>query len=252
MKDEAACFLLALQFLTRIPTPTDNIYTERRMARSLRYYPLVGLLIGLISAAVLAGAAFILPYSVAIVLAVAAGLLVTGGFHEDGLADTFDGIGGGLTREKALLIMKDSRLGTYGTLALVIVIALKVSALLSLPVGIAASALVMAHGLSRLSSVLVIATSTYVRDDGTGKPVAEGASRGSLFVASLTGALAVAGWAAVLPATPLLYGLTGVVIGHVAMRGFFERKLGGYTGDTLGAVQQASEIGFYLGVAAWL
>ncbi|MEM9285466.1 MAG: adenosylcobinamide-GDP ribazoletransferase [Pseudomonadota bacterium] len=252
MKEEAARFLLALQFLTRIPTPTDDIYSENRMAASLRYYPLVGALIGLISAAVLLAASFILPQTVAVALAIAAGLLVTGAFHEDGLADTFDGIGGGMTREKALLIMKDSRLGTYGTLALMMVLGLKFVTLSAMTVLIGAAALVAAHGLSRLSSVFVIATSRYVRDDGTGKPVAESANGASLAVAFVTGLTIIAIWIALLPAEPLGCGLTGLILGHLAMRGFFERKLGGYTGDTLGAVQQASEIGFYLGVAAWL
>ncbi|MEO1042430.1 MAG: adenosylcobinamide-GDP ribazoletransferase [Pseudomonadota bacterium] len=252
MKDEAARFLLALQFLTRVPTPTDRIYSPSRMATSLRYYPLVGVLIGVVSAAVLSFASFAFPHQIAVIIAIAAGLLLTGGFHEDGLADTFDGMGGGITREQALTIMKDSRLGTYGTLALIILLGLKFVALATMTLGIAAAALVTAHGLSRLSSVLVIATSRYVRVSGAGKPVAEGANASSLAIALITGMLIVITWAIVLPIKPLLFGFLGIVMGHVAMRALFEHKLGGYTGDTLGAVQQASEISFYLGIAAWV
>lgn len=251
MKDEAARFLLALQFLTRLPTCTDRLYSPQRMAGSVRYYPLVGLLIGAMSGAALWIAAFVLPGTLAVILAVVTGLIVTGAFHEDGLADTFDGIGGGITREKALVIMKDSRLGTYGTLALIIALALKISALIALPVTVAAAALVIAHGVSRLSSVLVIGTSRYVRDEGTGKPVAGALDRASLIIALFTGGAALTAWTAIFPLGSLAFSLAGLIVGHIGMRCVFERKLGGYTGDTLGAVQQASEIGFYLGLAAW-
>ncbi|MEM7741361.1 MAG: adenosylcobinamide-GDP ribazoletransferase [Pseudomonadota bacterium] len=252
MKDEAARFLLALQFLTRVPTPSEGLYSPQRMATSVRYYPFVGILIGMISALVLVAASHVLPATIAVMIAVASGLLITGGFHEDGLADTFDGIGGGANREHALSIMKDSRLGTFGTLALMVVVGLKVAALSTMTTPLAAASLVAAHGLSRLSSILVIPTSDYVRDTGTAKPVAKGSSAISLAVALATGAAIVITWAVFGPKDAVLLGLLGVVVGHVGMRAFFERKLGGYTGDTLGAVQQASEICFYVAVTAWL
>ncbi|MEL7029573.1 MAG: adenosylcobinamide-GDP ribazoletransferase, partial [Pseudomonadota bacterium] len=218
---------------------------------SVRYNPLVGALVGGLSALVFLCAQTLFPVTIATLLAIAAGLIVTGAFHEDGLADTFDGIGGGLTRRKALEIMKDSRLGTYGTLALIIALALKASALLTLAPAVILAGLIAGHGLSRLSSVLVIATSRYVREEGTGKPVAGAVSRCSLVIALTTGGAIVAGWCALQPANALLWAGSGLLAGHVLMRLFFEPKLGGYSGDTLGAVQQASEIGFYLGLAAW-
>ena len=252
MKSEGATFLLAVQFLTRLPVSTETVYTPERMAASVRYYPLVGILIGGLCAAGFFLSDLIFPTVIAVLIAVASGLLLTGAFHEDGLADTFDGIGGGLTRAKALQIMRDSRLGTYGTLALIVAIGVKVLALPALTPSLICLGLILAHGLSRLSSVLVIATSSYVRDEGTGKPVAAGVSTLSMLVACATtgGVLAVAtlAYAPVL----VLWGLGGLIAGHVLMRLFFEPKLGGYTGDTLGAVQQASEIGFYLGLLAWL
>lgn len=252
MRDEVAKFLLAIQFLTRIPVPGGFTYSEQRMADSVRYYPMVGILIGALCSVAYWGAVFLVPSFVAILLAVAAGLLVTGAFHEDGLADTFDGIGGGHTRESSLEIMRDSRLGTYGTLALIAALAIKTASLAVLPAPFLLMVFPAAHGLSRLSSVAVIATSRYVRTEGTGKPVSTGISAPSLAVAGLTGIAIVGTWVLVLPTPPLLAGLVGLGIGHVAMRTFFEFKLKGYTGDTLGAVQQASEIGFYLGVLAWL
>jgi len=252
MRNEFASFLLAIQFLTRFPVPSAKLYTAERMAASVRYYPLVGLGVGSFSAGVFFLVSQLLSAPIAVLLAIAAGLLLTGAFHEDGLADTFDGVGGGLSREKALSIMKDSRLGTYGTLALVMALALKFAALTALPPRIIPIALVAAHGLSRLSSVIVIGTSNYVRDEGTGKPVAGGISRSSLIVASVTGAMILALCYSWLTPLAAACALIGVGVGHALMRLFFEPKLGGYTGDTLGAVQQASEIGFYLGLVAWL
>ncbi|MEM8785726.1 MAG: adenosylcobinamide-GDP ribazoletransferase [Pseudomonadota bacterium] len=248
---ERATFLLAVQLLTRLPVGSEEIYTPERMAASVRYYALVGVLVGGLSALVFAGALWLLPPLLAVLLALAAGLILTGAFHEDGLADTFDGIGGGATREAALEIMRDSRLGTDGTLALGLALALKVGALVALPPPLAVAALIAGHGLSRVSSVLVLATSRYVRAEGTGKPVAGGVSLPSLLVTLASGALIAGLWCAFQAPASLAWALGGLLIGHGLMRLFFEPKLGGYSGDTLGAVQQASEIGFYLGLVAW-
>lgn len=252
MRNERASFLLAVQFLTRVPVPVDGLYSPGRMAASVRYYPLVGALVGAGLAGLFLLVDVLFPTSLAVLITIAAGVFVTGAFHEDGLADTFDGIGGGLTREKALSIMKDSRIGTYGAAALVIALALKIGALLSLPPVMICFALVAGHGLSRLSSVMVIATSRYVREEGTGKPVAGDVSLESLAVALVTGGLIAALWCVWQSPMALICSIVGLVIGHGLMRAFFEPKLGGYTGDTLGAVQQASEIGFYMGLVAWL
>ena len=252
MKNEAAVFLLAVQFLTRLPIFTTDLYTKERLAASVRYYPLVGVLVGALTAGIYWLAHLALPHALSIVLSVVGGLLITGGFHEDGLADTFDGVGGGQSGQQALEIMKDSRLGTYGVIALIMALSLKVVALSAFPATLAILALIAGHGLSRLSSVIVIATSHYAREEGTAKPVATGVSATGLFISLLTGLMILLAWMWLFSPGSLLYAICGLVIGHLAMRGFFERKLGGYTGDTLGAVQQASEIGFYLGLAAWL
>ena len=252
MRAEIATFLLAVQFLTRLPVRSTGIYSETRMAASVRYYPLVGLLVGSVCAAFYAASLLILPSNTSVLLAIAVGLFFTGAFHEDGLADTFDGIGGGLTREKSLQIMKDSRLGTYGTLALVVMLALKAGSLMGLSQEFVIAAFVAGHGLSRLSSVFVIATSSYVRDHGTGKPVAGGLSAVSLAFVLVTGAVIAIVWCVFFPPLSLVFAVFGVVVGHILMRLFFERKLGGYTGDTLGAVQQASELGFYIGLTVWV
>lgn len=250
-KTEAAIFAFALQFLTRIPIPSGITFTQQRFDASVRYYPLVGCIVGGIAAAAYMLSAWALPSAIAVLLSTAATLLITGAFHEDGLADTFDGIGGGTDRKRTLDIMKDSRIGTYGACALAIILALKISALsaLTAPQNLIA-ALIAGHCLSRISSVAVIATSRYARDHGTGKPVASTLTLSSVLMISATGFLCC--WTALnwLAPAALLAGLGGAIAGHIAMRVLFEKRLKGYTGDTLGAVQQISEVGFYLGVLA--
>lgn len=248
--NEAAVFALAVQFLTRIPVPVGNAYTPARLAAAPRYYPLVGALIGGLCAVVYLFTHAALNPAVGVLLALAAGLLITGAFHEDGLADTFDGLGG-TSRDQMLTIMRDSRIGTFGTAALVLMLATKAAALLGLHPGRVVTALVVAHGLSRLSAVLVIATSRYVRDEGTGKPTAEGIGALGVATAVLTGALLLVGVALVHGPGAVVSAVAGALVGHVAMRALFERRLGGYTGDTLGAVQQTSELGVYLGLLLW-
>ena len=247
--EEWAVFLLAVQFLTRLPV-RDPGYTPTRMAATPRWHPGVGVLLGLATGAVLLGAAQVWSPALAALAAVAAGIGLTGAFHEDGFADACDGLGGGTTRDRALEIMRDSRLGTYGAAGLGLLLAGKVLALASLPPPVAAAALLAGHATGRASSVLVMAQAPYVRDHGTGKPVAEGIGRGGLAFALATGAAALVPLAWLSPAGALA-GVAGLALGHVAMRARFERRLGGYTGDCLGAVQQASALGLYLGVAAW-
>jgi adenosylcobinamide-GDP ribazoletransferase len=251
LRDEWASFLLAVQFLTRLPL-RDPGYTSERMARSPVWHPAAGIVVGVLVGLVFWVAAMVWPPFVAAIVSTAFSLLLTGCFHEDGFADACDGLGGGMTRERALEIMRDSRLGTYGTAGLVCMLAGKVAVLASLPVWIVPWALVAGHAASRASSVVVLATSDYVRDHGTGKPVSEGMTLrdlripvGTALVAAVP-LIATAGPGAVFAAS------AGLVAGHVLMRRRFERRLGGYTGDCLGAVQQCSEIGFLLGLLAWL
>ncbi|WP_292057113.1 adenosylcobinamide-GDP ribazoletransferase, partial [Brevundimonas sp. UBA5936] len=126
---EARLFVCALQFLTRLPTPPLRDFQPEWIQQSARWFPLVGQVVGLIAAAILYGAAQVWSPWIAALLAVAAGVALTGGFHEDGLADTADGLGGGQTRARRLEIMKDSRLGSYGALTLGLTLALRVAAL---------------------------------------------------------------------------------------------------------------------------
>ncbi|MFM2357081.1 MAG: hypothetical protein RLZZ528_2817 [Pseudomonadota bacterium] len=250
-EDDRATFLLAVQFLTRIPVG-DPGYTPERMARTPRWHPGVGVVIGLLTGLVFWLAAMVWPPLLAAIFSTAFGLLLTGCFHEDGFADCCDGLGGGSTRERALEIMRDSRLGTYGTAGLAMMLAGKVAALSALPPGAVVWALVAGHAVSRASSVQVLASAAYVRDHGTGKPVSDGILPEDLRVALLTGGVALLPLALAVGVWAVACGLIGMAAGHVAMRSRFERRLGGYTGDCLGAVQQCSEVGFYLGLLLWL
>jgi adenosylcobinamide-GDP ribazoletransferase len=241
---EAAAFLAAVGFLTRLPAPASS-----DMAAALRYLPAAGALVGAGGAAVLVAAAAVLPIAPAVLLSIAATCLLTGALHEDGLADTFDALGAA-SRERALDIMRDSRIGAHGALALGLVIALKATALAALPLGLAAAALVAGHAASRFSCVVVIATSRYARPAGAAGFTAAGPGSGGLAVAAAAAAatlllLIPAGLGAALSA------LLGLAAGHLAARAAIEQRIGGYTGDTLGATQQLGEAGLYLGVLAW-
>ena len=252
LADEVAVFLLAVQFLTRMPLPAELGYSPARMAATPRWHPGVGVLVGALTGLVFWLAAHVWPPALAALISTAAGLLLTGAFHEDGFADACDGLGGGATRSAALEIMRDSRLGTYGAAGLGLMLAAKVVALAAMPVAAVPLALIAGHAASRTSSVAVIATSAYVRDHGTGKPVADGVGDGGLALALATGGLAILALALALPPAAVAGALLGLGLGHAAMRTRFERRLGGYTGDCLGAVQQTSELGLYLGVLACL
>jgi len=248
IKAEGPVFLLAVQFLTRLPVTVDC--TPERLEETPRWYPAVGVLIGALVAVVWWGSALVFPPVVAALLCTAASVLITGAFHEDGFADACDGLGGGQTRARVLEIMRDSRLGTYGTLGLGLMVGGKIAVLAALPPAVVPMVLVAGHAASRASSVWVIASSSYVRDHGTGKPVANGIDAGGMAVIGWTLLAVTLGLLWVVPVGALVGGALGLVAGHYAMRRRFERRLGGYTGDCLGAVQQCSEVGFLLGVLA--
>ena len=252
MKQEYSIFILSLQFLTRIPVRSDGHYTDLRMAEIPRYFPLVGALIGAAGGAVFFVAHELLSLGSALLVSVAATMALTGAFHEDGLADTFDGVGGGTIKSKALEIMRDSRLGTYGTLAVVVALLLKIALLAELPARHIPTALILGHALSRLSSVLVLIQGRYVRDEGAGKPVAQGLSAKSTWVAIITAvAVTFLAWLFV-GGVPVIIAIGTMLVAHLLLRLWIEQKIGGYTGDTLGSIQQVSELGCYAGLAACL
>ena len=252
IRNEAATFINAIHFLTRIPTPANIEYSADRLAASTRYYPAAGILIGIAVAIIYWITSLALPPVVAALLSTGVGLLITGAFHEDGLADTFDGIGGAFDRQRALEIMKDSRIGTFGTLAMMIVIGTKVAALASMPTTTAIAALIIAHALSRSAIVLTITTSKYASKEGLGSIFANRVNPTNLIVALAISAipLTIAALTQSLPIATIIFAICGAIAGYILIRLYYQPKLHGYTGDTLGATQQTVELAIYLAITA--
>ena len=260
MIHELRLFFVALQFLTRLPSPRWVGFEPEWLNQSARHFPAVGLLVGALAAFVLVlGHALFTP-AVAVGLSMAATLLLTGAFHEDGWADTCDALGGGagIGRERALVIMKDSRIGTYGAVGLVLMLGLKAATLTALPLVLAVPALLFAHTASRAAAVALIRWLPYAGDieHAKAKPLAQRISRAGLVVAlawvmvlclALVSAAQRWGEPAVLPAIAL--GLLVVANTAAWCARWFRQRLGGYTGDTLGATQQLTEL---LALLVWL
>ena len=240
LRREWQAFWLAMGFLTRIPVPVTVDYSQRLMNQCSVYFPLVGLLLGGLYAALYTLLAGFWSPLVCVLLVLGFHLWITGAFHEDGMADCADGLGGGYTVARRLEIMKDSRVGTYGAAALGLTLALKVALLTDTqPVWLA---LLLAPAISRLTPLCLMRALVYVSDPDTSKskPVAEGFSGQRLGVA-------VAGVAALaLVAGVALEALVAVVSVVLVWGAMLRRSLGGYTGDALGASVILSELVFLL------
>ena len=245
LKREWRLLKMALVFFTRIPLHVAD-YREQDLNRSAKYFPLVGIVVGAVAAAVFGLSLLFWPLELTVLASMVATILLTGAFHEDGLADTADGLGGGLDKERALTIMRDSRIGSYGAIALVLGLLVKFEALMYIPAPLLPGVLLAGHALSRFAALLVIHVQPYVRSEGKAKPLATALSRKELAYAALfgllpLGLLAPKFWLALLP----------VAIIWLWFSHKLKVRLGGYTGDCLGAMQQLTEIAFYLGIVIW-
>jgi adenosylcobinamide-GDP ribazoletransferase len=234
---------VALGFLTRLPVGAAG-----SLGNAAWTFPVVGLIVGAVAALVFAIAhALSLPHEIGAILAVAAAIALTGALHEDGLADTADGFGGGVERWQRLAIMRDSRIGSYGMIALILALLLRVAALAALPgPGRVAAALIAAHVLSRAALVPVLRHEPLARDDG----LAAGAGRPPAGVSNV--ALALAAILALLflgISTAIAAGLV-VTATTLGLAWLARRQIGGQTGDVLGAMQQIGEIGVLLALLA--
>jgi len=244
--------LTAWMYFTRVPLPkvfqryTDG--SQQSLEQSVRLLPLFGIAVGATAGLVFSATNSLLDNKeLAVLFSMITSIIVTGALHEDGLGDFFDGFGGGWwSKEKILEIMKDSRMGTFGTLALILALAVKYQLLVSLPSELIPATLIAGHACSRFAAGSFFFTDDYVRanDQSYFKPMAKG--RMSMYDFWLMGILGIlpialmgdiAYWALLLP----------VGAGRVLFGDWFIKKLGGYTGDCLGATQQITELAFYLG-----
>lgn len=240
--------VFCLVFFTRLPLPAFD-FGGRTLAQAIWAAPVAGVVVGVAGGLVYLAALMLgVPVPVAAALTLAATMLATGALHEDGLSDVADGFGGGRTREKKLEIMRDSRIGAYGAAALMMSMLLRWSAIAALenPLYVC-SALIAAHGASRALLPAFMHALPPARTDGLGAG-AGAVQADAAYVALAIGAVAL-----------LALGVSGLVAAAIVLAAVFYgfralclRQIGGQTGDTLGALQQAGEIAVLVAAAAIL
>jgi adenosylcobinamide-GDP ribazoletransferase len=259
-------YLLALQFFTRLPV-TGGLarwvgFSPDMLRASAAHFPGVGWLVGLAACVAFAAVSWALPATPLTPLAAAVASTIgtvwlTGAFHEDGLVDLVDGLGGSADRDRALEIMKDSRIGAFGAIALVLSLLLKVTLLAVLasvsPTAVLA-ALLAAHVVSRFWPLVLIRTLAYVGDaaGSKSKPLAERITPAAVWVGAAWCVVPVALAVLAQGPTVVLAGLVGSALAAWWMRRLLTRRLAGFTGDALGATQQLGELAFYLGATVAL
>lgn len=249
IKNELIYFATALMFFTRIPVPFTIPYSSDIMNKSQKYFAWIGLLVGLMNAGILYLSTQLFNLEIGIVLMMISSVLLTGAFHEDGFTDMCDSFGGGYGKEKILTIMKDSRVGAYGTIGIILLFALKffsIQALGTIDLMKTLGIVILAHTSSRFISGTMIYTHQYVTDIDVSKskPLANKPLDG---MALLVGFISVLLSFALIPDWRLVLALALAYLGKICMGWYFKKHIGGYTGDCLGAVQQVTEVLFYLG-----
>ena len=246
MKSEIKIFFTALMFYTRIPCPKNIDHHPDFINKATRYFPLIGWIVGGLSYMTFYISDLLFDPSIAVIISLTTGILVTGAFHEDGLGDVVDGFGGGWTKEKILDIMKDSRVGAFGAISIVLLVLLKYTALKAALKFYSDPKLIPLlfiayHSLARLTAVNLIFTSKYSRDDASSKvkPIAKTHGFTEIIGAYFFGItplllLASFNW-------QFIYVIIPLFILYFLSKRYFEKWIDGYTGDCLGAVEQLAE-----------
>lgn len=247
MKTQWKLFLTAIMFYTRIPVPKNIYFSEDLLNRSTKYFTLIGWVVGGIGALVFYASQFVFPLSISVLLSMVATILLTGAFHEDGFADSCDAFGGGWTKEKILEIMKDSRIGTYGSVGLILILSTKYLSLTNVYVEQIPFVLLAGHALSRYTATGMIFFSEYARDDASSKtkPVGKSLSSTDYFISFIFGSTPLLLLSFIYSYWYLLILITIIPTIYLIKR-YVEKWIGGFTGDVLGATQQVSEVIFYL------
>jgi adenosylcobinamide-GDP ribazoletransferase len=235
-------FFIAVQFLTRLPFPSMLSISEAELAKAAAFFPLVGVIVGGGAALVFTLLQLLLPVPASVLGAIVFAAFITNGFHEDGLADAFDGFGGDWTKDRVLEIMRDSRIGTYGTLALSFLVIGKLTLLSSLPQGQIWRWLIVAHTAARWTILPLCAWLPYARAEGQGKLVAK--QVGALEI--VTGTVTLLVTFLLIPWRPALAVFLMTSLVTLLSGLYFRARLQGITGDCLGAANQLTEVGLYM------
>ena len=234
-------FFIAIQFLTRLPVPRSLNSSESDIGKAAAFFPLVGVIVGGGAALVFVVLQRVLPLPASVFFAIVFAAFITNGFHEDGLADSFDGFGGGWTKDRVLEIMRDSRIGTYGTLALIFVMLGKFIFLSSLPSGQVWRWLIVAHTASRWAILPLCAWLPYARTEGQGKLVAKQVGNLEILIGTVTLLLVLI----LLPRQAALVALLATSLVTLLSGLYFRARIQGITGDCLGATNQLTEVLLY-------
>ena len=256
MKKELHIFFTCLMFYTRIPCPKNIDHNPEYLNKATRYFPFIGWIVGSISFLTFYLFSFFLSTETAVIFAIITSILTTGAFHEDGFADVCDGFGGGWTKEKILIIMKDSAIGAYGAIGLVLLFLLKFK-LLSEGILLFTTdnahlliflLFISAHSLSRLAAISIIFTHKYSRDDASSKskPIANNHSWKEVFGAFFFGLIPLLALA--FFQHKILFAIIPVFLTRYFLARYFQKWIDGYTGDCLGATQQVCEVIYYLSI----
>jgi len=241
-------------FYTRIPCPKNITHHPDYLNKATRYFPFIGWIVGSISFLAFYLFSFFLSTEIAVILAIIASILTTGAFHEDGFADVCDGFGGGWTKEKILMIMKDSAIGAYGAIGLVLFFLLKFKLLsesillFTNDIFLVFLLFVSVHSLSRLAAISIIFTHEYSRDDASSKskPIAKQYSWKEVFGSFFFGLIPLLVFSYF--DLKFLLAIIPVFITRYFLARYFQKWIDGYTGDCLGATQQVCEVVFYLSI----
>ena len=244
MKQQFHLLLTAFGFFTRIPIPYKFAFSQEYLNKCNRYLPLVGYVVGGISALVFYLFALIFPHSIAVLLSMSTSILLTGAFHEDGFADVCDAFGGGWTKEKILTIMKDSRVGAYGAIGIFMLLLLKFTVLNEIPSEYIVKAIIIGHVISRLMAVWTMHSLSYVREDESSKskPVTKALQIKDLIIAFSTALISLV----LFTDYRIIFILLPAFTAKKWLEIYFRKWIGGYTGDCLGSIQQVTEVVVYL------
>jgi adenosylcobinamide-GDP ribazoletransferase len=246
--------LLAIQFLTRVPVPglahLSTAQVKVGLTRAVGWFPLVGALVGAITAATLLLADQFWPRTIAVILALIVEARLTGAFHEDAVADFCDGVGGGRDPEHVRQIMKDSRIGTYGALGLLLAVALRAALMISLDAQYVAVAIIAAAVFGRLLAVLAMVVTPAPQGEGLAKDVGTGVRKRDFALAVVTASPALVACLIIAPAASLIAFAASIAF-LIWFRALLLRRVGGSTGDCLGFAAYAGQLILLLNASVW-